>query len=97
MQKPPGREVFVQLTYRKDYAAAADGQPAQLPPDGHVGAALFPEPYPSAYHPPPFRLKAAEDMSFFTSPPHFGHSFAGSSENFWRSSNWFSQALHWYS
>lgn len=43
--------------------------------------------YPESYHPPPFKLKAACEISFSTKPPHWGHLVSGASENFWRISN----------
>ena len=46
------------------HLAAAEGQPAQLPPEGQAGASDFFAPpllYPSAYHPPPLRAKPLVD------------------------------------
>ena len=79
------------MNCRSIYAADADGHPAQPPPAaaGHEGASPLLLPlYPSVYQPPLLRENAAAEISFLTSPPQLGHSFAGSSENFWRSSNW---------
>jgi len=49
---------------------AAEGHPAQPPPDaaGQDGGAalLAADPYPSLYHPPPFRANAAEEISLVT-------------------------------
>jgi hypothetical protein len=49
------------------------------------------------YQPPPLSEKAALEISLANSPPQEGHSVAGSSENFWRSSKRLLHDLHWYS
>jgi hypothetical protein len=53
--------------------------------------------YPVLNQPSPFRLNAVAEIIFSTEPPHWGHSLAGTSENFWRSSNWQSHVEHRYS
>ncbi len=49
------------------------------------------------YHPDPLNWIAGDDSSFFTTPPHFGHTSIGASENFWITSKRCAQASHWYS
>ncbi len=67
---------------------AAEGHDAHDPDAGQddplVSLFLL---YPSAYQPLPLSVNALCEMSFFIGPPHFGHSFAGSSENFCFNSN----------
>ena len=49
------------------------------------------------YQPDPLNWIAGDDNSFFTTPPHFGQTSIGASENFWITSKRCAQASHWYS
>ena len=64
--------------------AVAEGHPAQAPAQEGAAAAgaSFLAPYPSLYHPPPFRVKAAWEIIFSTTAPQAGQAVAGGSENF---------------
>jgi hypothetical protein len=94
-KKSPDRGIFS----TKGFQAAAEGHVAQDPSFGQPWGLFAAEvlAYPSVYQPLPLSAKDVWKISFWIGPPHWGHSFAGSSENFWRSSKWLPQLEHWYS
>jgi hypothetical protein len=79
--------------------ADAEGQEAQDPSFGQTWGdfALESFEYPSLYQPLPLSEKLVLEISFSMLPPQAGQTVAGSSENFWRSSNSWPQSEQRYS